>query len=36
MYSIDHSTFNQVQGDWNHYQIAGDLYTGTDGGDQGE
>jgi len=24
---IDHSTFNQVQGDLNHYQIAGDLHT---------
>ena len=24
---IDCSTFNQVQGDLNHYQIAGDLHT---------
>jgi len=24
---IDHSTFNQVQGDLNHYQIAGDLHS---------
>lgn len=24
---IDHSTFNHVQGDLNHYQIAGDLHT---------
>lgn len=24
---IDHSTFNQVQGDLIHYQIAGDLHT---------
>ena len=31
---IDHSTFNHVHGNWNHYQIAGDLY--TDDGEQGE
>ncbi|KIM35685.1 hypothetical protein M413DRAFT_326868 [Hebeloma cylindrosporum] len=30
---IDRSTFNHVHGDWNHYQIAGDVY--TDDGERG-